>query len=194
MAKRRGVVTWNFQDVRRVSAESAVDVRTITRALAGDPIRPSSKTRIRAAAEKLKLRIPVLLFALGVFGCTSESQNGLFGGSGGAEEAGLGGNAGSGGAAGSSGGEAGSGGLSGSAGAAGESALDSGPPEASTCAGTTGGFMGCQTTGCLVCTENVIAYPKYFANHPSCTPLGTCIVGVYGVCSDNCPKPTDADQ
>lgn len=44
------------QTIRRLSAESLVDIRTIRRWLAGEPVRSSSQSRIEAAAKKLKVK------------------------------------------------------------------------------------------------------------------------------------------
>jgi len=54
-------------------------------------------------------------------------------------------------------------------------------------------FDGCGGSGCSVCQELVTAYPRYFENHPSCTPDAAC-GGVRSRCSFNCPAPTDRDK
>lgn len=45
------------QDIRRISAESFVDARTVRRFADGEAVRPSSEARIREAAKKLKIRL-----------------------------------------------------------------------------------------------------------------------------------------
>jgi len=205
MAKRQGVVTWSQQDILRVSAESTVCVRTIVRALSGSEVRPSSKTRIVSAARQLKLKLPAVL-ALLALGCGSSSQNPFgsqsFGGSGGAAGGAAGSAAGgiaglaAGGSAGSqAGGAAGAGadggGAAGQAGAAADGGEAGAPPA---CGGNAGGFMGCEFNGCNVCVEKVTGYSKYFANHPACTPLTTCLAGLYGACNNACPAPSEADK
>ena len=181
MAKRQGVVTWSQQDILRVSAESTVCVRTIVRALSGSEVRPSSKTRIVSAARQLKLKLPAVL-ALLALGCGSSSQNPFgsqsFGGSGGA-------------AGGAAGAGADGGGAAGQAGAAADGGEAGAPPA---CGGNAGGFMGCEFNGCNVCVEKVTGYSKYFANHPACTPLTTCLAGLYGACNNACPAPSEADK
>lgn len=136
------------------------------------------------AAERLKLRVPALLCALGLLGCSSSSQNGLFDGSGGA--------AGSGGEAGAAE-DSGAAGATGDIGAAGAAAdAEGGTPPA--CGGNAGGFLACEFNGCNVCVEKVSGYAHYFENHPSCTPLATCLAGLYGACNDACPAPSEADK
>ena len=45
------------QDIRRLAAESLVDVRTVKKFLAGGKVWPLNEERIRVAAKKLKLRL-----------------------------------------------------------------------------------------------------------------------------------------
>lgn len=61
-----------------------------------------------------------------------------------------------------------------------------------TCCGDPGGWLGCQTNGCAVCAELVVAYKKYFDRHPDCYALTGCNPG-YGKCSASCPSPTTDD-
>lgn len=61
-----------------------------------------------------------------------------------------------------------------------------------TCCGDPGGWLGCQTNGCAVCAELVVAYKKYFDRHPDCYALTGCNPG-YGKCSASCPPPTVDD-
>jgi hypothetical protein len=62
------------------------------------------------------------------------------------------------------------------------------------CAGTLGTWRGCGANACSVCTSNVDSYPKYFKNHPACTPSTVCSGTTYNVCNSNCPAPTIADK
>lgn len=45
------------KDIRRLAAESLVDVRTVKKFLGGGRVWPLNEERIRAAAKKLKLRL-----------------------------------------------------------------------------------------------------------------------------------------
>jgi hypothetical protein len=66
-------------------------------------------------------------------------------------------------------------------------------PLPGTCDGTVGQWQGCRGNGCLACTDALVGFPKYFANHPRCVANTTC-GGVFGTCNDNCPTPTNADR
>jgi len=65
------------------------------------------------------------------------------------------------------------------------------PPPA--CTGTIGGWDGCRGNGCAVCTELLLAYPRYFENHVACVPNVTC-AAVFFTCYAACPAPTPADM
>ncbi len=167
---------WSEQDIRRVSAESLVDVRTIRRAMKGESIRQTSKERIRNAAKKLGLMVGFLAL---VIGCSSSSKNDeLFG----------------------SGGEAGSAPIE-TGGAAGAGGEDSGASsfdataEAVSCVGSPSGWIGCNDNGCGVCVSAVAEYLHYFTNHPGCWPnSGTsCTTGGAFACSADCPAPGPED-
>lgn len=94
-------LSWSEQQIRRVSAESMVDVRTIKRALKGESIRKTSSTRISEAAKKLGLRTPAFVLGMLMFGCGLDSEGlGLFGSSSTNEAGGAAGQAGLAGAAG----------------------------------------------------------------------------------------------
>lgn len=45
------------QDVRRLAAESLVDIRTVKKFLGGGRVWPLNEERIRKAAKKLKLKV-----------------------------------------------------------------------------------------------------------------------------------------
>jgi hypothetical protein len=45
------------RDARRLAAEASLDVRTVKKFLAGDPVRPLVAERIRVAAKTLKLKV-----------------------------------------------------------------------------------------------------------------------------------------
>jgi hypothetical protein len=55
------------------------------------------------------------------------------------------------------------------------------------------GWLGCQGTGCLVCSDGLAGYPLYTRNHPSCLNNSTCEAGAHYNCSDVCPAPSSAD-
>jgi hypothetical protein len=55
------------------------------------------------------------------------------------------------------------------------------------------GWPGCRGYGCWVCAELVRDYPRYFQNHPACTPNTTCHSVYYG-CNSACPMPGPADK
>lgn len=66
-------------------------------------------------------------------------------------------------------------------------------PNVGVCDGSPGVWNGCRGTGCWVCTENLVEFPRYFQNHPSCLPNDTC-EGLFFQCNAACPEPTDADR
>ncbi len=66
-------------------------------------------------------------------------------------------------------------------------------PVAGACNGTSGQWAGCRGNGCAVCTEKLVGYPKYMANHPRCVANPTC-AGLFGTCNSYCPAPSAADQ
>ncbi len=45
------------QDIRRIAAESLVDVRTVKKFVEGGAVRPTNVHRIREAAKKLKVKL-----------------------------------------------------------------------------------------------------------------------------------------
>ena len=61
------------------------------------------------------------------------------------------------------------------------------------CTGTPGGWIGCHTNGCSVCSELVANYPLYYANHPHCVSNDSCGPGPSGACNSNCPPPSAGD-
>lgn len=61
------------------------------------------------------------------------------------------------------------------------------------CDGSPGGWQGCRGSGCSVCTELTQQYPRYFLNHPSCSPNATC-AGAHYTCNSDCPAPSQADR
>jgi hypothetical protein len=63
-----------------------------------------------------------------------------------------------------------------------------------TCSGALGGWSACRGNGCSVCVSHTSEYPKYFQNHPSCTPNLYCAGTNISACSANCPAPTNADK
>jgi hypothetical protein len=63
-----------------------------------------------------------------------------------------------------------------------------------TCAGVSGGWVGCRGSGCSACLEKLTEFPLYFAHHPYCLPNSTCNNTGFATCSENCPAPTDADR
>lgn len=65
--------------------------------------------------------------------------------------------------------------------------------DANSCGGTSGGWVGCRGNGCAVCSEKIVGYPKYFANHPDCVANGTCD-NSFGTCNAACPAPSASDR
>jgi hypothetical protein len=61
------------------------------------------------------------------------------------------------------------------------------------CDGTDGQWSGCRGNGCSVCTESVVGFSRYFANHPGCAQNTTC-AGQFYTCNASCPAPTAADR
>jgi hypothetical protein len=61
------------------------------------------------------------------------------------------------------------------------------------CEGASGGWVGCRSNGCLVCQDQLVAYPNYLKNHPNCGVNPAC-EGLYFACSSSCPAPTNADR
>jgi len=61
------------------------------------------------------------------------------------------------------------------------------------CAGSAGQWSGCRGTGCAVCEEKLVNYPRYLQNHPNCIGNATC-AGQFYTCNKACPAPTDADK
>jgi hypothetical protein len=67
------------------------------------------------------------------------------------------------------------------------------PTEGDECHGSPGGWQGCRGSGCWVCAELLVDYPRYAQNHPSCIVNTTCD-GQHYTCNAACPAPTDADR
>jgi hypothetical protein len=67
------------------------------------------------------------------------------------------------------------------------------PPPAPACDGTAGQWSGCRGNGCSVCTDALVGFSRYFANHPGCAQNPTC-GGLFFTCNAACPAPTDADR
>jgi hypothetical protein len=65
-----------------------------------------------------------------------------------------------------------------------------------TCTGTPGTWAACAGNGCSVCTARTKDYPRYFENHPHCSPNVACGDNPsFGyTCNSNCPAPTDSDR
>jgi hypothetical protein len=61
------------------------------------------------------------------------------------------------------------------------------------CSGTSGNWDGCRGSGCWVCSEAVMGFPKYFQNHPHCAKNDTCM-NVFYTCNSKCPPPSAADM
>jgi hypothetical protein len=72
------------------------------------------------------------------------------------------------------------------------SSLEQSPP-GGMCDGTQGTWAGCRGNGCAVCSENLVNYPNYFKNHPSCLKNDSC-AGQFFTCNAKCPAPSDADR
>lgn len=201
---------WSEQEIKQVSAESMVDVRTIRRTLAGESVREVSRARILNAARRLKLKIPVVILSvLALFGCGSSGTNGIFGQA-------TGGAAGAVGMAGAP--AAGAAGVAGTGNDAGEFCTagdtrqctcigvpgeETCSPEAAwgvcketlghLCCSQAGLWKGCYTDGCSVCASELMNYPHYFDNHPNCVQID-CQPVERGECNAACPEPTDFDK
>jgi hypothetical protein len=61
------------------------------------------------------------------------------------------------------------------------------------CNGTPGEWQGCRGTGCWVCAEQLVGYPRYAQNHPRCLVNNTCD-GLFFTCNADCPAPTEMDR
>ncbi len=66
-------------------------------------------------------------------------------------------------------------------------------PNVGQCDGTQGQWDGCRGTGCWVCSEKLVDFPRYMQNHPNCVKNDTC-AGQFFTCNAACPAPTDADR
>ena len=66
-------------------------------------------------------------------------------------------------------------------------------PNVGQCDGTQGQWDGCRGTGCWVCSEKLVDFPRYLQNHPNCVKNDTC-AGQFFTCNAACPAPTDADR
>ena len=72
-------------------------------------------------------------------------------------------------------------------------AIDCGICTDGTCNGSGQVHLGCRGSGCTVCTEDLVGYPRYLANHPACTENPTCGGSLFQ-CSPLCPPPSSADM
>lgn len=66
-------------------------------------------------------------------------------------------------------------------------------PNVGQCDGSPGQWDGCRGTGCWVCSEKLVEFPRYLQNHPNCVKNDTC-AGQFFTCNAACPAPTDADR
>jgi hypothetical protein len=198
---------WSEQEIKQVSAESMVDVRTIKRTLAGEAVREVSRARILYAARRLKLRLPLtLLSVLWLIGCGGPSFTDLGGAPDAGGTAGAAGQAGAAGTAGTAGAVADSGECASGdtrpcscIGVAGEQSCDKTSwgvckeTQGWACCSQPGQWLGCYTDGCSVCTDELIGFPHYFEHHPNCDAT-SCEPTQRGACNEACPAPTADDQ
>jgi hypothetical protein len=59
--------------------------------------------------------------------------------------------------------------------------------------GAPDGWDGCRGYGVWVCVELLDGFPRYFENHPACSPNTTC-QGLHFACSSSCPPPGPGDR
>jgi len=61
------------------------------------------------------------------------------------------------------------------------------------CCSQPGEWLGCWGSGCLVCQQDIAAFPHYMEHHPACV-ITDCAPSARGACNSACPMPTAADQ